>query len=285
MRRSGFVLLALLMASATGCFSAQPERAIARFEAFNPFAGPQGEDVVQIDVAIIERTVGDGYINKDLWQLSDEAVDPELKPILQKNGFRACQLGTTPTSGLLDLLRSEKSCVNPQRIRLHAGNPKSIPLGSIWSSCQYDLDKANVQIPVEFAKAQCMLTVTPTLTDDGGITLQFTPEVRYGTPTLKARPVQEPSGAKSWMMSAEQEGEAYTWLSWKMTVKPDEFVVVGTLLDRPESLGYRCFLFTETNTPVQRLLVIRPSRAVHEKSYLEEAEQRILPLAVQAQGR
>src|SRR5437763_14854825 len=96
MRRCGLIVLALLLASATGCFTTPPERSVARFGIGGPFTGPQGDDVVQPDVAVIERPVGHGCINKDRWQPADESPSPDLKPLLQSNGFRACHTGTTP---------------------------------------------------------------------------------------------------------------------------------------------------------------------------------------------
>ncbi len=280
MRRCGVLVLALLLASAAGCFTAQPERTLTHFGLQGAFAGPQGDDVVQLDVAILERTVGDGYINKDLWQLADESVSPDLKPVLQRNGFRACRTGSTPPPGLLDLLKSEKCNFNPRRISTRADQPTAILLGPAWPTCQYDLDKDRVEVPVELHQAQCVLKVVATLTDDGRIILRFTPEVRHGEMTLRARPLQEASGAKSWTLLPDQPTESYAWLGWEMTVKPDEFVAVGTLLDRPDTLGYRSFLYTETGSPVQRLLVVRPSRA--PRAAAEEFDDRAPPLAVQA---
>jgi hypothetical protein len=284
MRQSGLLVLALFLAPAAGCFTAEPERSLARLGIQGPFTGPQGDDVVQLDVALIECSVGDSYINKHLWQLADESVSPDLKPILQTNGFRACQTGCTPPPGLLDLLKSEKYNVNPRHVCTRANSPTTIFLGPEWTTCPYDLDKNGLPIPVEIQQAQCALTVVPVLTDDGRVTLRFTPEVRHGATVLKPKPLQEPSGAKSWTLAPEQPTEAYAWLGWEMTVKPGEFVAVGTLLNRPDTLGFRCFLYTETCAPVQRLLVIRPARPSCEHAPAGLFNDRAPPLAVQAGG-
>jgi hypothetical protein len=277
-------MLSLLLVPTVGCFTAEPERSIARFGIQGPFSGPQGDDVVQLDVALIECTIGDGYINKSLWQLTDESVRPDLKSILQKNGFRACQTGSTPPPGLLDLLRSEKHDFNPRRICTRADTPTTILLGPVWKTCAYELDKDGAHIPVEVQQAQCVLTVVPVLADDGRVTLRFTPEVRHGTTILKPKPLQEPSGAKSWTLVPEQLSEAYAWLGWEMMVRPGEFVAVGTLLDQPDTLGYRCFLYTQTKAPVQGLLVIRPARAPRDDPPAEPFNDRAPPLAVQVRS-
>ena len=284
MRRGGLFVLALWLASAAGCFTAEPERSVARFGTQGPFTGPVGEDVVQLDVALIECSVGDGYINKGLWQLTDESVSPDLKAILQTNGFRACQTGSTPPPGLLDLLNSEKYNFNPRRISTRANTPTTIPLGPVWSSCPYDLDKDGTPTSVEVQQAQCVLTVVPALADEGRVTLRFTPEVRHGPTLLKPKPMQEPSGSMSWTLVPEQASEAYAWLAWEMTVQPGEFVAVGTLLDRPDTLGYRSFLYTETSAPVQRLLVIRPALPPRDNRPADLFDDRVPPLALRARG-
>jgi hypothetical protein len=284
MRRCGLLVLALVLAPAAGCFTAEPERSITRFAIGGPFTGPQGDDVVQLDVAVLERTVGDPYINKDLWQLADESLSPDLKPVLQRNGFRACQTGSTPPPGLLDLLRSEKSNFDPRRIRTHADNPTPLALGPLWATCRYDYEQNGVEVPVEVHQAQCVLEVVPALTDDGRVTLRFAPEVRHGTSVLKPRPAQDPSGTKSWTLVPEQPTESYPWLGWEMTLKPNEFVVVGTVLDRPDTLGYRFFLHTEAAAPVQRLLVIRVSRAPRREAPDVSFDGRSPPLSLQVDG-
>jgi hypothetical protein len=284
MRRSALLVLALVLALAAGCFTAEPDRTIARFGIQGPFTGPQGDDVVQLDVAVLEGTVGDRYLNKELWQLADESVSPDLKPVLQKNGFRACQTGTSPPPGLLALLKSEKYNFNPRRFCTRVDTPTPILLGPVWSSCPYDLEKGRGQIPVEVPEAQCVLLVVAALNDDGGVTLRFTPEVRHGATTLRPRPVQDPSGTKSWTLTPEQPTESYPWLGWEMTLKPNEYVAVGTQLDRPDTLGYRFFLYTETTAPVQRLLVIRVTRAPRAETPDLPFDDRAPPLALQVDG-
>ncbi len=49
-----------------------------------------------------------------------------------------------------------------------------------------------------------------------------------------------------------------------MTISPNEYVVVGTRLDRVDTLGQACFLPLPDQTRVQRLLVVRTSRSLAE---------------------
>ncbi len=102
-----------------------------------------------LDVAIIERPLGDSFLNQELWSEADEqairadvgeqAVSLERKTALEKNGFRVGQVGgLMPPAKLLSLLLSPRSC-QPHRVQLHAGNATTIPLGPVWPHCRCQL--------------------------------------------------------------------------------------------------------------------------------------------------
>ena len=59
---------------------------------------------------------------------------------------------------------------------------------------------------------------------------------------------------------------------------PNTYVAVGTLLDRPDTLGQRAFLNAEAPW-TQRLLVLRPGRALAEGGPADETNGRQPPLA------
>src|SRR5207247_4496708 len=80
-----------------------------------PFASPAANSqVVQLDVAILERPLGDPFLDKELWQHTDEMiVDLDRKAAVEDNGYRVGQIiGMTPGK-LQDLLKSPRSCINP----------------------------------------------------------------------------------------------------------------------------------------------------------------------------
>ncbi len=87
------------------------------------------ERIVLLEVAILERPIGDPYINKELWQNTDEMiVDLDRKAAVEDNGFRVGQIvGMTPGK-LQDLLKSKRYCGNPWRRLLPSGNTASLYL-------------------------------------------------------------------------------------------------------------------------------------------------------------
>src|SRR5436305_7184312 len=94
MCRQWSLLLGLLAVPLLGCAADGPVRSTSWLERLRPFHGPVGPDVVQMDVALLERPVGDPALNQGLWALADEQVIAlEQKGVLEDNGFRVAQVG------------------------------------------------------------------------------------------------------------------------------------------------------------------------------------------------
>ncbi len=270
-------VLALLAGALVGCFTGQPDRAVSRLGP-GGLGGPAGEDVVQIDVAVIERPPGDRYVNGELWQLADEqGVSLERKAVLEENGFRVGLVGGLPPAGLQALLTSPRSCPDPHRLSVRAGNPTAVTLGPVWKACRFEVRQEAQAAAVELADAQCLLEVVPTLTDDGRTALRFTPHVRHGQSRTVPQPAQGPDGWRRWECVARQAEEDYPVLSWELTVAPNEYVVVGTHLHQPDTLGQRCFVGEGS----QRLLVLRTGRGL-PAAPSDEDFVRVPPIALRA---
>ena len=253
--RSALLLLLSLVLS--GCV-APKTHTTAWLDRFRHLGGPKGPDAVMMDVALIERPLGDGYLNRTLWTVADEQVIAlESRAILEDNGFRIGQIGGITPVELQTLLTSERSCANPRRITSKAGKPAQLLLGPAVAACKFQIERQGQPVPVDLAQAECTLEVTPTLTPDGRTKLRFVPIVQHGVPELKPRPTADRSG---WMLAEEKPSQRYDEMAWEVTLAPNEYVVVGGRFERPETLGHQCFLRRDEQTPVQRLLVIRTGR-------------------------
>jgi hypothetical protein len=282
MRHCHLVVLVLL-AGALGCIGVSAQRS----ESLKPAPalgsgnfGPTGEDVVQMEIALLEQPAGDRFLNYDLWEGADEqGVNLEFKPVLEANGFRVCQVGGLPPARLQALLTSPCSCPEPHRVQTHAGTPTPVLLGAARPRCAFRLEQDGGK-EVVLEQAQCLLRVVPTLADEGRIVLRFTPEVQHSQATRVLQSEKDPAGELRWTWEEKRPSQVYEWLAWEVTVGPHEYVAVGTRLSRPDTLGHRCFLTEDGETPRQRLLVIRAARLVPEVP--TEALRRAPPLALQA---
>jgi len=283
MRRRWALLLALVLVPLGGCFTAQPEPEITRRDARLPFAAPDGDDLVVLEVAYLECAVNDRYVNGPLWDFVDESDNAARQAELHANGFRLGNLGPTLPDRLLDLILSERNAANIRERRVPEGQPAALPVGPSWTHCRYELRQDGAATAVELDQAQCVLEVVPEpATKDGRRALRFTPLVRHGGAQVQPRPVQDPSGVLRWELQSNPSVERYPWLSWELTLAPNEYAVVGTQAGPDGTLGQRTFLHTEGVAPVQRLLVLRvvPSRPAGWKA--QEHGNGPPPLALQA---
>jgi hypothetical protein len=255
MRHWQAVVLMLLMGASAGCFGGATERT-SRLDARPAFTGPTGDDVLFMDVTLIEKPIGDRYLNGGLWADADEqAINLDQKKVLDDNGFRVCQLGgLLPPGELQDLLTARRSCIDPHRIALRSDHPTPLPLGPPCKPCRFRLQRDGGAVPVDFEEGQCVLEVVASLADDNHIRLRFTPHVKHGRPGTTFGARRDPSGVLRWHRQEEQPEEVYPWLSWELSVAE----------------------------PVQHVLVLRTGRSRPHAAPADGTLSRSAPLALRA---
>lgn len=281
-RRGVILLLAMMPALTGGCLLAPRERP-SLVKTLRP-AAPAGANVITLDLAIIERPLGDRFFNKELWENTDEMlIQPQRRDALQANGFRAGQIvGLTP-SGLQTLLKSERYCVNPRRRVVEPGKSITHMLGPVFPQATFTLIDEERKTPVTLDSARFCLDIIPTLTKDKQIHLEFVPKAETGERIL---PFQPDLDRATWTVRVDKPCREFRTLAWDLTVDSNKLVVIGTLPDRPDTLGFRAFSEDESR-PVQRLLVIRASHSAAAEESRPELEEVLpsgspLPLALQA---
>ena len=283
-RGRGLLRALVLTVSVAGCFTPETP-STSRLYRPSFFHGPTGDDVIQIEWALLERPVGDPYLSRSLWEHADEqVVAHEQKATLEDNGFRIGQIGGITPSQLQSLLTSERCCVNPPRhIELHAGNPTTLAVGAKRAICSFDLMEGGKRTTIAFEQAECKIQVETALTADGRTRLRFTPRIHHG----QALAVIQPAAEGGWGFKREDPVESFPSLSWEVTLAPNEYVLVGASGDRPETLGSCFFVRPELNRAMQRVLVLRTSRPPKEMTagFLDDdsPSNRTPPLALQTQ--
>src|SRR5438445_5239054 len=112
MCRAALVLL-LVCGLAAGCTEPQTARSTSWLERLR--APAAGTDIIRLDVAVLERRLGDPFLDKELWGYTDAQTVPlDQKAVLDDNGFRVGQIVGMPPGKLLARLNSERSCINPR---------------------------------------------------------------------------------------------------------------------------------------------------------------------------
>lgn len=216
------------------------------------------DDLVFIDIAVLERSVGDFYVNSRLWESADEqAIPPERRGGIEDNGIRLGLIGGTLPTELQNLLGSKRSCPDPRRIQTHAGTTTALNVGPSLAECPFDLHDDGKTTAFRLQQADCVLRVTPTLDEGARTHLQVVPEVLHGGTSLLPRPAEDRSG---WELHQHRASERYPACAWEVALSPGQYLVVSGRFDRPETLGHRMFIRPEPN-PVQYVVVIRAGRA------------------------
>jgi hypothetical protein len=262
MRQTLAAALALSALTLGGCLTTAPERSESRRGNPPPTAG---DELVKLDVYLVERPSGDACLNGEAWELADESTLPEdCRRSLADNGFRVGRIGGGLPEGLRRMTESERSCVNPRRLLMHAAKPEAVALGPPAAHCEFALHEDGRSTAVALDRAQCLLQAAPRATADGRVALLLTPQVRHGDPIMRPRSLKGPDGLLRWDLRVQNEVESYRNLSWEMMLGSDEYVVVGALPERPDTLGFAAFLQSDDGPPKQRLLVLRAGRAAGE---------------------
>ncbi len=291
MPRWGVLLGGLALCLLTGCISDTQGSASSWTETFRKFNTGKIGEMVQIDVALLERPVGDAFLNKEIWNpdFTDEQIlDLDQQQGLAKNGFRIGQIvGPTPEN-LHDMLTSERCCVNPRRLVAENGKTTLIRLGPILPLCKYNVYQDGQSKEVTLAKAHPSLEVIPRITDEGETHLKFIPKMEYGESRSNFHAAKD---RKGWVMEILRDNHSYPQLGWEITLAPGKYLIVGTWLDRLETLGSQSLIERDLNSPVQRVLVLRTT---HSGTHGDDAQiappvnpnpsnpAKGLPLAMQA---
>ncbi|HEY8503688.1 MAG TPA: hypothetical protein VIL46_03845 [Gemmataceae bacterium] len=277
---------AVLAGLVCGCLLPEREPSASWWQRFRDFNGPQGPDVVFLEVARVEQPLADPYLDRGVWRELDEQVVPiPRKALLNANGVRVGVTGGILPAELHALLTSEGSCREPRRHRLRAGNVEELTLNGPLPECRFE----RVRQPggegeaVEFTQAEWVLLVTPHLGEDGRVRLHFLPELRHGEKKFW-RPGAGGDGGLS--LQGRQAAERFDELAWELSLSPNEYAVVGTRCSEPDSVGYQWLIGTRGANPVQRLLVIRAGRVapapLGETAAPPGGDRHPPPLALQA---
>jgi hypothetical protein len=283
MRHLQAVVLAMAAAVMGGCATDKDGRgqSLARLQS-EPTETSSAGDIIYLDVALVEQAYGDRFLNRDLWEIGDEqGVNLELKPLLEQNGLRICQIGGLMPPRLHSLIVSPLSCPQPRRLRGEPDKAMVVALGPARSRAVFQLAGPAGARKWDLDEAHCQLEVVPTLEDGRRIRLRFTPQVRHGKARSMPRVEKDPDGPLRWAMDAREPVEEFPQLRWECVIEPNEFVVVGAHLDHPGTMGPCFFLPEGTPARQQWLLVLRASHVMLGPPK-DESLTRVPPIAMQA---
>ena len=274
----------MVLCSLCGCLLPEPGEQSSFMKRFQEKT--ISPDHALIELAILERPIGDDYINCQVWKNADELLgDSDRRAALEENGFRIGQLvGPTP-GDLQEKLLDKQVCSNPKGLIFPAGQAMPIILGSMLPQSSFDLVMQKRRTEVNLDQVRYCLEMTAHFTSDGRTKLTFTPKVENGEAALPFEAVPE---RQRWEVRIERPSKKYPELSWDVVLAPNQYFIVGARMERDRTLGQIAFTQDDGDGGVQRLLVIRNCRSVtaleaHQNSVEEMIRaDRTPPLALRA---
>src|SRR5262245_25333811 len=250
--RFWFFLIPLI--AVAGCFSTSSGNGGSWKDRLRTFTGPVGADVVVFEVAVLEVAAGDRYVNGEMWAAVDDQVLPaETRRKLEEQGFRVGKVNGRPPDKLMDILTSERHNRAARRVSKRSGSPYPILIGPPRDVFQFEpgLD-GKPESPV-YELAQCHIQVTPLIGSEGKVQFQFAPQIQHADKKKTGQLM--PTLALG--LQGNRATETFSTLSWDVPLDVNEYIIVGTRFDKPQSLGFRLMVTEEGGHPSQWLLAIR----------------------------
>ena len=275
-------LMPMLLWSLSGCAwleTAEPSSFMKRFRE-QPFA----PDHTLLEVAIIERPIGDAYLNKGIWEHTAELFgNLERQAVLDDNGLRVGQLVGTPPMELQQLLVCKSCCLDLRARIFPAGQSRPIFLTSVLPQSTYVLVQGQQRTEIALDQARYALEMHAEFCGEG-TKLTFTPKVEHGEMQLPFRPAPERG---RWEYRLEKAAKSHPELNWEVTLGQNQYLVIGARLDHERSFGQTAFTHP-AEEGLQRLVVIRNCRSVSATEAHQNSVEELLradqtpPLALQA---
>ena len=227
----------------------------------SPLAGVEGQDAVILCLAVVERPINDSYISTKLWDLIDEQVVPfESKSRLAENGVRVGTLSGQPPQAFLEILGSDRSCINPRQIQTRFGQASCLNVGSSRDHISCKMSTLEATDEVNHEKATFQWEIITSRGEPGRLKIALCPQIRHGEAQMEPKAVHDKAGILTWQLQSQQQTQRLPAGALEVEVRPGEFLLVGASGDDRATLGSACFRQIDSRGSVQRMLIIRAAR-------------------------
>jgi hypothetical protein len=218
-------------------------------------------DSLIVESVLIERPLGDPYIDRELWESTMPVGSPETRALLAENGLRASILVGIFPSQLQTMLGTKADVVDPHLLTFNNRKEAVLPSAGPIKECQYDLlaDLAGKPESFTLKDANCGVLVRPQPLEIGKVKLWCEPQLQHGSRLERFRASEDGTRLT---VTEEMPTEKYPVLGFEVVLHADECLAIGSISERQNTLGTTLFGVEVEGTPRQRLLLIR-SRQVN----------------------
>lgn len=214
---------------------------------------------IALKVMIATRPVDDPELREILWTAADEhVIPPEQRQRLEANGLRVAVVDTVFPPEIEEMLSPEAPVgqrIDPTIVAVPDGHATPIMLGpdqAVEHKTLF-LSLGNGAVGRDYERATGAMRVSASQAD-GGIAMRVVPEIHHGSDQLRYAPAENlgPFEPEQFVMREGKLEESFRDLTAKLTLEPEQVLILGCWPDRPGSLGH--FLFTKTEPKSDRLL-------------------------------
>lgn len=252
--RRAWCAIVVCAATAAGCLTrAERPSAAAVVRSLAPVVPAEG---VYLESVILERPVGDRFLDRDLWADTLPVGTQETRTLLSENGLRAGVLAGSVPQRFQKLLESETEAINGRGLTFAMRKDEVLPTSGPHERCEFGLlaDLAGKRAPVALQQARCGVMVRPEALPDGRVKVWCEPQIQHGERRDWLRPSADGTG---FVKFEEIPLARYAVLAFDAPLGRNEYLVIGWQADQPDTLGAALFAVAANGQPRQRVLVVR----------------------------
>jgi len=214
-------------------------------------------DSLIVESVLLERPIGDIFLDCNLWTSTLPVGSPEIRSLLSENGIRTGILtGNLPTQ-FQTMLDNKADVVAPPLMWTFNNRKETvIPTAGPIEDCTFDMlpDLAGKPESVSLKEASCGVLVRPQSLGEGRVKVWCEPQIQHGSRQDRFRPSED---GTQFTKFEEVPTEKYPAFGFEVTLRPEECLVIGCIADQQETLGAVLFGVEANGHPRQRIVAIR----------------------------
>lgn len=209
-----------------------------------------------VDTVLLERPLGDPFLNRDLWTSTFCTLTPETRELLTSNGLQVGILTGTYPNEFLNIVNNQAEAIAPHRLTFNHIKEEVIPSAGPIDNCKFELlaDLAGKPERVTLEGARCGVLVRPERLPDGRVKIWCEPQIQHGQREERYRTTED---GTQLMKYEEVPTEKYPFLGFEIILRPEECLLIGSIAEQRYCLGGVLFESELNGNPRQRVAVIR----------------------------
>ncbi len=254
MRWAWPVIVVTCAATAGGCLPRGDRPALGPVA--RSLAPVQQVEGVYLESVILERPVGDRFLDRDLWAAAQPVGSPEARVLLGENGLRAGVLAGTLPPKFQALLESDSETLAGRGLTFATRKEEVLPTSGPNERSEFTLlaDLAGKRTTVALKQTRCGILVRPEATPDRRVRVACEPQIQHGE---RQEYYRASADVTALVKHDEIPLARYQALGFDVLLGRNEYLIIGWQAEQSDTIGAALFGVESNGQPRQRVLVIR----------------------------